>query len=199
MKTFSQKKKQHNTTTQQQHNNNNTKMFSQISNYLIPTTTAFNNPVPILNLQWLVKNPEKVFDLKMDKHFDCNVSIEYCKDKIMNEINYLENQPEKFDWSYLSSKNDLLPLMRDNLKYVEWNSFSANPGAIGILPRNLEKINWYLFLLNPHYNTLEVFDREHKNTKKYTDSFTYNFIRFCRFNIKTYRYFGYMFITPEKY
>jgi hypothetical protein len=175
-------------------------MFSQIFNYIAPITTV-SRVEPMLNFEWLKENPIRINDLKMDNIFTCKESSFYCIMENFQKLDSLQNQPEKFNWNYLSSKSNLVPFLLNNFKYIDWNSFSRNPNwmALHKMRVHTEKINWYMLLLNQNPNSILMFDEFKPERRDYSNPLIYDFQNILRYIHPTYQYIGSYIINIEPY
>ena len=65
-------------------------------------------------------------------------------------IDMIRSNPDKvdIDWSIISTREDMIGVIEDNLDKIDWCKLSANRAAIHILERNLDKVDFDIISLN---------------------------------------------------
>ena len=61
---------------------------------------------------------------------NCNISSN------PNALEYLEKNPDKINWFWLSLNPAAIPLLEKNLDKIQWTCLSSNPAAIKLLEAN---------------------------------------------------------------
>jgi hypothetical protein len=64
-------------------------------------------------------------------------------------IPFLEENPDKIHWSWLSSNPEAIPLLEKHFDKLDWYMLSNNPAAMRVLEENPHKIIWYMLSGNP--------------------------------------------------
>ena len=91
----------------------------------------------------MITDPEMIIRTLRDNHVlpDSVLSIvKYSFDQPTKLLDWIN--PNKINWSYLSSNPDAIHLLEKNPDKINWNQLSANPAAIHLLEKNLDKIDW---------------------------------------------------------
>ena len=78
-------------------------------------------------------------------------------------IKLLKENPEKIDWSWLSSNTSkkAIQLLKENQEKIDWYWLSQNPKAIEIIEENLDKANWPQLCKNP--KAIHLFESDDTN------------------------------------
>jgi hypothetical protein len=64
-------------------------------------------------------------------------------------INFLEKNQDKIEWSMLSANPNAIRLLEKNQDKIDWIMLSSNENAMDLLEKNQDKISWYFISGNP--------------------------------------------------
>ena len=56
---------------------------------------------------------------------------------------------DKIDWSWLSSNEDAIPMLEQNMDKINWYILSFNRKAVHLFEQNPIRIHWELICMNP--------------------------------------------------
>ena len=80
-----------------------------------------------------------------------NPNVDWCYlSTNQNAIHLLEQNLHKVDWYYLSANPNAIHILEQNLDKVDWKCLSRNPNAIHLLEQNLDKVCWEMLSINPN-------------------------------------------------